>query len=186
MLIWLGPEDVPSGDIDPSAEDRIIQKGDRFFALYESNAWGGHCTAMGRVFILGKASEEYKAAVEFAADNNRYAASLLKPGNTLKQIRSMTESRAAMLGHTMKRMCWIHGLSTATYGEGFYMNEASDEWPLTNGAMVHCHPVSTRYMPWAGPGAWEEAWELNTYVVTPEGGRPVVQYPLGLTEIDVD
>ena len=41
-------------------------------------------------------------------------------------------------------------------------------------------------MPWLGGGVWEEAWELNTYVVTPEGGKSLVKYPLGLTEIDLD
>ena len=186
MLIWLGNQDEVSPPFDPFSDDVIVRKGDRFFALYEANSYGGHCTAMGRVFILGKASEEYRKAIEFAADNNRFAASCMKPGVTLKEIRAKTEAFAGMKGHKIKRMCWIHGLSVSTYGEVFYMNDESDTWPLTDGALLHCHPISTRYMPWVNGGAWEEAWELNTYVVTPEGGKSLVKYPLGLTEIDIE
>jgi Xaa-Pro aminopeptidase len=186
MLINLGNQMEIAPPFDPYSDDVIIREGDRFFALYESNSYGGHCTAMGRVFILGKATEEYKQAIRFAVEVNEYAAARMKPGNTLRRIVADTRSYVTLKGHNLKRMCWMHGLSTATYGEQFGVNDISYDWPLTDGAVLHCHPISNRFMPWLGGGVWEEAWELNTYVVTPEGGKSLVKYPLGLTEIDLD
>ena len=186
MLINLGNQMEIAPPFDPYSDDVIIREGDRFFALYESNSYGGHCTAMGRVFILGKATEEYKQAIQFAVEVNEFAAARMKPGNTLRRIVADTKSYVTLKGHNLKRMCWMHGLSTATYGEQFGVNDISYDWPLTEGAVLHCHPITNRYMPWLGGGAWEEAWELNTYVVTPEGGKSLVKYPLGLTEIELD
>ena len=186
MLINLGNQMEIAPPFDPYSDDVIIQEGDRFFALYESNSFGGHCTAMGRVFILGEATEEYCQAIRFAVEVNEFAASRMIPGNTLRNIVAETRSFVTLKGHNLKRMCWMHGLSTATYGEQFGVNDISYDWPLTEGAVLHCHPISNRFMPWLGGGAWEEAWEPNTYVVTPEGGKSLVKYPLGLTEIILD
>lgn len=186
MLINLGNQMEIAPPFDPYSDDVIIKEGDRFFALYESNSYGGHCTAMGRIFILGKATEEYKQAVQFAVEVNEFAAARMKPGNTLRKIVAETRSFVTLKGHNLKRMCWMHGLSTATYGEQFGVNDISYDWPLTEGAVLHCHPITNRYMPWLGGGVWEEAWELNTYLVTPEGGKSLVKYPLGLTEIELD
>lgn len=186
MLIHLGNQMEIAPPFDPYSDDVIIREGDRFFALYESNSFGGHCTAMGRVFLLGEATEEYRQAIRFAVEVNEFAASRMVPGNTLRNIVAETRSFVTLKGHNLKRMCWMHGLSTATYGEQFGVNDISYDWPLTDGAVLHCHPISNRYMPWLGGGAWEEAWELNTYVVTPKGGKSLVKYPLGLTEIRLD
>lgn len=186
LLKYLGNQNEKMPNFNHYKDDVIIKEGDRFFTLYESNSYGGHCIAMGRVFIIGKATEEYKQSVAFAEELNLYAAARMKPGATLREIVSETKSYAALKGHTIKRMCWMHGLSTATYGEQYGVYDISYDWPLEEGMMLHCHPFTNRFMPWLGGSTCEDSWILNTYMVTAEGGRNLVKYPFGITEIELD
>ncbi len=182
---YLGKQDEPCTNLGP--EDQIIRYGDRLRTIYESNCYGGHHTAMGRQITVGPATESYKKAVEYAAELNLFAAAMMKPGNTLGQIRRATEEKAKSDGTSLIRMCWMHGLTTDGFYEQFALNDYGMEWPLVEGAVLHCHPVHLRYFPELGPEASEPIVLLNTYVVTKEGGKSLVNFnkrPFDIVEID--
>ncbi|MBR6239744.1 MAG: M24 family metallopeptidase [Clostridia bacterium] len=183
FIAYLGKQDVPSMPPGAGPADPVIEYGDRFLTIYESNGYGGHHIAMGRNLILGKAGESYRKAIEFAAELNLFAASQMKPGNTLGNIRRATEKMALDAGTRLTRMCWMHGLNTDGYFEQFALNDYGMEWPITEGAVLHCHPVSIRKM----PQGEEEAFLLNTYLVTKDGGKSLVDLkkrPFDIVEID--
>lgn len=189
MIIPLGKEGIqgPDGHGGPG-KDLIIEKGDRFMTIYESNGIGGHHTAMGRHVFMGKANPEYKEALAYSAELNRFAASMMKPGNTLAQIRDAVTEKAAADGHRVGRMCYMHGLTTDGYFEQFAVNDYGEDWPLVKGAVLHCHPVYIREYPGVDGGTVvEDCMLLNTYLVTEEGGRSLVNFdklPFDLIEIE--
>ncbi len=192
-IIPLGPMDEPSSNKphgpggDGEAEGPTFHKGDAFFTIIECGGIGGHQMAMGRIGVLGKASEEFKEAVACSAAMNRFAASRMKPGNTLGNIRRACEARAIELGSHLRRMCWMHGLTNLGYFEQFALNDYGMEWPLTEGAVLHCHPVWFRKFPKFGPDAEGEVMLLNTYRVTKDGGVSIFDFdrhPFDVIEID--
>lgn len=189
VLLYLGNQNEICSKFDASKDDFILKEGDTFFSLMEGASYGGHCVAMGRNFIIGKATEEYKASVEFNGQLNLYAASMMKPGTTLRQI--VTEVKNYVMKHSgaYHRCCWMHGLSTANFMEQYSVQDISFDWPLEEGAVLHCHPYTKRHMPWLGAGSYEDMRLLNTYVVTEKGGKSLVdleKHPFGLVEIEMD
>lgn len=189
VLLYLGDQNEVCPKFDMNKDDFVLKEGDTFFSLMEGASYGGHCVAMGRNFIVGKATEEYKESVELNGKLNLYAASMMKPGTTLRQIVTEVKNYVMKNSGAYHRCCWMHGLSTANFMEQYSVQDISFDWPLEEGVVLHCHPYTKRHMPWLGAGAYEDMRLLNTYVVTPEGGKSLVnleKHPFGLVETGVD
>ncbi len=183
FIVPLGKQDQPSLPPGHGPADPETEYGDRFMMIYESNSYGGHHIAMGRHLSVGPGLEDYKKSLRYAAELNQFAASMMKPGAKLGDIRRATEAKAIADGTFLTRMCWMHGLATDGYFEQFALNDYGMEWPLTEGAVLHCHPVHMRKL----GNALEEIMLINTYLVTPEGGKSLVDLskrPFDLIEID--
>lgn len=194
MLVPTGPMDQPPPKRKLALRDGrakpdrgpTLEMGDSFFTIIECGGYGGHQLAMGRIGTLGPASDTFREAVRQAGMYNSFAASQMKPGNTLGNIVRATENLAKEHGTSLRRMCWMHGLSNQGYYEQFAVNDYGMEWPLTEGALLHCHPNYLRKYP-DYPGETSEMMLLNSYIVTPDGGRSLFdleKYPLEVMEID--
>ncbi len=80
----------PVGTVAQSAhrhyQNRVIQEGDYFNLLIETNGPGGLYTELARTCVLGKATQEMKDEIDFVVRAQDYAVSLLTPGASCKTI----------------------------------------------------------------------------------------------------
>ena len=175
-----GKQDEPARFTPTS--DRKICYGDRFFALMEANGPGHQHVAFGRHITLGEPTKGFAEAIEKGVKLNKFAAAQLKPGATLSEVVKRTTEYAHSIGNELKVCNWMHGLGGFFY-ERYSLEDPSQDIPLQENALVHCHPVTYRYFPELGPKVREDYFVLNTYLITPEGGKDMSGIPLDLRTI---
>ncbi len=179
----VGPQDKP--DIDTMGRlpfpGYTLKHNDKVFMLIETNGPGGHYSALGRFFILGRASEETKKYWEMAVAAQQNAARLMKPGVSVRQIadenyRYITEECGFLTNHQN----YLHGLGFQ-YGEQPYLNAPSENVPLREGMHYIAHPVIRRTYP--GTDAEDGYFALDTYYVTKAGGVRANSFPQIIIEL---
>jgi hypothetical protein len=138
---------------------------------------------MGRHYVVGDLNKDFAASLAKGAELNKFAGSMMKPGVSLGEIVDATEQHAAEIGVELKRACWMHGLG-AFYYEQYAVDDISHNEPLRDGALLHCHPIGYRYFPELGENVREDFFWLNTYVVTPQGGKLLTELPMEVQVID--
>ena len=179
----VGPQDEP--DIDTMGRlpfpGYTLRHNDKVFMLIETNGPGGHYSALGRFFILGRASEETKTYWNMAVAAQHNAARLMKPGVSVRQIadenyRYITEDCGFLTNHQN----YLHSLGFQ-YGEQPYLNAPSEHTPLREGMHYIAHPVIRRTYP--GTDAEDGYFALDTYYVTKDGGIRANSFPQVIIEL---
>ena len=181
-LICNGQQDVPSQGFggDP---DHVVTPGDRFFALMEAAGPGHHHAAFGRHFVIGDLDPAWEKCVADAVRVHQYAVDLMKPDSlTLAQIAVRTRKYSNRLGYTMRESVgwnWMHSMG-GYYYEQYSLEDYTEDIPLEENILLHCHPVIYREFP---GGLREDLFILNTYLVTRDGAQDLVGIPMELKSL---
>lgn len=180
-LVNSGPsDDILSESYGQS--DRVIHKGDRMFAIMEANGPGQQHVAFGRHLMYGEPTQFMLKAVEDEIAAHKYAASLMKADGqtTLAQIAVKTRKFANTLGYTLQEALgwnWMHSLGAFVY-EQYAVEDYTEDIPLREGIILHCHPkLYSYYTDAQNRFIRREVFILNTYRVTKEGPEDLIQVP---------
>lgn len=177
-----GPMDAPGGPRDGDPDHRL-QIGDRMSALFELPGPGHQCIAFERHYSIGEPSKGYLESVNNAIKVHEYAVSLMKPDSlSLAQIAVKTRKYANSLGLELFERVgwnWMHSLGAFFY-EQYSLEDYTEDLPLQEGLMLHCHPLIYRYFPEIGPDVREGIHLVNTYRIGPDGAEDLVGTPKDL------
>lgn len=124
---------------------RVLQKGDVFTLLVESNGPGGQYTELGRTCVIGKAPQELKDEFAVILAARKFTLNLLKPGASCKEIWDSYNDYMRKRGKPEERRLYCHS-------QGYDLVERPlvrfDE-PMTIEANMNiaCHPnyLSSRF-----------------------------------------
>lgn len=133
------------------------------------------CAAIGRSFVLGEACRQSREFWTLAVQAQSMAASLVRPGVTLRsvyeQVNSFLTSRGCLPDHS----CWIHGIGCSPC-EAPRCVDASADMPLeANMTLVIAPRV---LLPETDPYCC-----MDTFVVTEDGCKPLYPADQSLREI---
>ena len=144
--------------------------GDRMFVLLETCGWGGHFTALGRNFILGEPCEETVKYWTLCRKMQDFAAAMLKPGVTLREIFLANKAYIESLGYRTNEQNYIHGLGYV-FIENPCMFSPSENDPLLEGMCFVVHPhVHIDRGAETGKMAYDDLYAIDTYFTTAQGG----------------
>lgn len=147
-----------------------FETGDRMFVLLETCGWGGHFTALGRNFIFGEPSDETKHYWDLCRKMQDFAAAMLKPGITLREIYLANKQYIEGLGYRTNPQNYIHGLGYV-FIENPCMFVPSENDPLLDGMCFVVHPhVHIDRGEKTGAVAYDDLYCIDTYFTTPAGG----------------
>ena len=125
-------------------QGREIRQGDTFFFQAENTGPGGFFVHLGRMFVLGKATQELVDAFGAAVEAQHYTVKLLKPGAACSDI--FTEYNAYMRARGFPEERRLH-----CHSQGYEVVERplirDDETMKIAGNMnigIHAHPVTSR------------------------------------------
>lgn len=178
-----GPMDAPGDGPMNSDPSHKLQIGDRISALFELPGPGHQCIAFERHYSIGEPSRGYAESVENAIRVHNYAVSLMKPDSlSLAQIAVKTRKYANSLGLELFESIgwnWMHGLGAFFYDQ-YSLEDYTEDLPLQENLMLHCHPLIFRYFPEISPSAREGIHLVNTYRIGPEGAEDLIGMPKDL------
>jgi Xaa-Pro aminopeptidase len=128
-------------------QNRIIREGDQVSILIEVNGPGGFYTEIGRIFSIGKPSQELQDAFGIALEAQQLTLSLLKPGANPKDIWDSNNEFLQKKGYLPERRLYAHG-------QGYDLVERPairyDEPMKIKARMnISVHPAATNKMVWA-------------------------------------
>jgi Xaa-Pro aminopeptidase len=93
-----------------SMQGRTLAPGDVYSLLIENNGAGGYYTELSRMFVLGRAAPELRAAHAAVLDAQRYALSLLKPGAACSEIFEQHNRYLRSRNLPEERRLSVHGM----------------------------------------------------------------------------
>jgi Xaa-Pro aminopeptidase len=143
-------------------QNRVIREGDQFSILIEVNGPGGFYTEIGRIFSIGKASQELEDAFGVALEAQELTLQLLKPGGNPKDIWDANNEFLQKRGYSLERRLYAHG-------QGYDLVERPliryDElMKIQAGMNITVHPAATNSTVWATV--------CDNYMVTETGVSP--------------
>lgn len=135
-------------------QNRVVEDGDYFALLIETNGPGGYYTELGRSFVFGKASEDMLGEHEFVLKAREFSLGLLRPGALGKDIWETYNAFMAHHGRPREERLYCHG-------QGYDMVERplvrpDEPMPLHASMSLVCHPT------YATPGTL--AWICDNYL----------------------
>ena len=121
-----------------SMQGRMLQRGDVYSLLVETNGPGGYYAELSRIFVLGKASTQLREAYDKVLEAQRYALSLLKPGASCSEIHARHNEYLRSLRLPEERRVNMHGM-------GYDMVERplirqDEDMRLAENMAIVCHP----------------------------------------------
>lgn len=140
---------------------RRLQVRDRVNVSLRGYFQNGWATALGRSYVLGEPSREALEHWTVAVEAQTLAASLAKPGATLREIEARVNAFLAEKGLPLLKTAWIHGIGTAVYEQPRNV-DASADWPLKEGMTLAIGPE-------VQPEGKDPYRCLDVFVVTAEG-----------------
>jgi len=143
-------------------QNRVIREGNQFSILIETNGPAGFYTELGRIFSLGKPSQELQDAFGTALEAQKVSVEMLKPGASPKDILEANNRFLQKSGYLPERRLYAHG-------QGYDLVERPlirDDEPMNirAGMNLTIHPFATNATVWAGV--------TDNYLVTDEGASP--------------
>lgn len=182
-LHYAGKMDAPLEGPMGSFGDHKIAHGERYNALFEVNGPGHQHIAFERHFSIGEPTPAYEKSVNDAIKVHNYAVSLMKPASlSLAQIAVKTRKYANTQGlELVERLGWnwMHGMGAFFYDQ-YSLEDFTEDLPLQEGIMLHCHPLINRYYPNLGPNVRDSLHLVNSYLVGPDGAEDLVGIPKDL------
>ena len=179
-MMWQGAESETPGfhtmvqltsapDGGPSAQEplpwpgRRLQTGDRVNVSVRGYFSNGCAAALGRSFVLGPVSAQTGKDWETAVFAQEMAASMAKPGATLREISGAVNACLTQQGYQPLNSAWIHGVGTSAY-EAPRNVDATADAPLKAGMVLAIGPEVRR-------GGADALSCLDVFVVTENGAE---------------
>ena len=112
FLAGSAPADKPVQQFERWQMGREIRKGDSYRQLVENNGAAGYYCELGRIFVLGKASQEQKDAVAKSVEAQHETLKRLKPGASCREIHAAHNAwmRSRGLAEDKRLYCHRAGL----------------------------------------------------------------------------
>jgi Xaa-Pro aminopeptidase len=140
VLLTSAPDGAPAVQEPIRWPGRRLQYGDRVNVTIHGYQASGFAASIGRSFVLGSASQEAKDFWALAVEAQALAASLAKPGTTLRQITQAVNDFLTQRGVPADETGWIHGIGTSTY-EAPRNVDATADMPLSENMVLSIGPA---------------------------------------------
>jgi Xaa-Pro aminopeptidase len=143
-------------------QNRMIREGDQLSVLIEVSGPGGYYTEIGRMFSLGRPSQEFQDAFGVAVEAQKITLNLLKPGANPKDIWDANNEFLEKNGYAPERRLYAHG-----QGYDFVERPAiryDEPMKIRAGMNITVHPFAIRPTVWAAV--------CDNYLVTESGIGP--------------
>jgi len=139
--IFLGSS-APAGEAARFAprheQGRTLERGDVFSLLVENNGAGGFYTELSRIFVLGRASSELRAAHAAVLEAQRAALSMLKPGVPCREIYARHNAWLAAHQLPEERRLSIHGMGYDMVERPLIRDD--EDMCIAEHMAIVCHP----------------------------------------------
>lgn len=164
ILIGSGRPGTAVAFLPPHFQNRTIQEGDQISVLIEVNGPSGLWTELGRVFSIGKPSQELQDAFGVAFEAQKISLDLLKPGANPKEVWDANNTFLEGKGYFPERRAYAHG-------QGYHFVERplirNDEpMIIKSGMNLTVHPTAANNRVWAGI--------TDNYIITESGAGPCI------------
>lgn len=90
-------------------QGRVIERGDSFALLVETNGPGGYYAELARMFVLGDATPVMRSAVAAAVGAQQHTLERLLPGTRAAEIAGAHDAYMGKLGLPIERRLYSHG-----------------------------------------------------------------------------
>ena len=162
ILVSSGPPGTPVPFQVRHFQNRVIREGDQFSILMEVNGPGGFYTELGRIFSIGKPSQELQDAFGVALEAQSITLKLLKPGVSPKEIWDANNEFLQAKGYAPERRLHAHG-------QGYDLVERpliryDEPMKIKAGMNLTVHPAAAHATVWATV--------CDNYMVTKDGVGP--------------
>ncbi len=159
ILVGSSPPGTPARWQFRHFMNREIKQGDQVSVLIEVNGPGGLYTEIGRLFSIGKPSQEWQDAFGVAVEAQEVTLNLLKPGANPKDIWDANNAFLEKKGYRPERRLYAHG-------QGYDLVERPlirDDEPMEikAGMNITVHPCAITENLWATV--------CDNYLVTEDG-----------------
>jgi len=104
------PPGKPARLVLPCFANRVIEEGDQFTILIETNGPGGVWTELQRTICLGDASPELEAHFALAQELQRVTLNLLKPGADPREIWEANNAFLRSRGYPEEHRIYAHSM----------------------------------------------------------------------------
>jgi Xaa-Pro aminopeptidase len=155
---------------------RVIQKGDVFTLLVETNGPGGMYCELGRTAVAGKASAKLKDEFAFTLEARKFTNDLLKPGTPCATIWNEYNAFMQKNGRPPESRLYCHG-------QGYDLVERplirhDEPMAIQAGMNIVVHPTYEK------DGV--SSWVCDNYPITENGpGERMHQFPEEIVELAV-
>jgi Xaa-Pro aminopeptidase len=168
------PPGRPAGQQERWQMNRQLKKGDTYRQLVENNGASGYYCELGRMFVLGKATQEQKEAVAKAVEAQHETLKRLTPGTPCREIHAAHNAYMRGKGFPEDKRLYCHG-------QGYDLVERplirqDEPMSIEENMLIVCHP---------GLQIGTSAGGIcDNYLVTKNGAEPLHKTPQTLIEID--
>ena len=164
LLIGSGPSGTPVAHQGHRFQNRVIKEGDQVTVLIEVNGPSGFWTELGRIFSVGKPSQELQDAFGVSLEAQNISLDLLKPGASPKEAWDANNAFLVKKGFFPEMRAYAHG-------QGYHFVERPiirDDEPMKikTGMNITVHPTATNKTVWAGL--------TDNYIITGKGPGPCI------------
>ena len=162
ILVASGPSGTPVPFLPRHFQNRVVKEGDQISVLIEVNGPGGFYAELGRIFTIGKPSQELQDAFGVALEAQKRSLDLLVPGADPKDIWDANNAFLEKKGYLPERRLFAHG-------QGYDLVERpliryDEPMKISAGMNLTVHPTATRKTVWIGA--------TDNYIVTDSGVSP--------------
>ncbi|PKN30579.1 MAG: peptidase M24 [Deltaproteobacteria bacterium HGW-Deltaproteobacteria-21] len=159
ILVSSGPQGTPVPFAPRRFQNRVVKEGDQISVLVEVNGPGGLYTEVGRIFSVGKPSQELQDAFGTALEAQQVSLRMIKPGASCKEIWDANSAFLEKKGYLPERRLYAHG-------QGYDLVERpliryDEPMKIMEGMNLTVHPNAISKTVWAGV--------TDNYIVTKDG-----------------
>jgi len=159
ILVSSGPQGTPVPFAPRRFQNRMVKEGDQISVLVEVNGPGGLYTEVGRIFSVGKPSQELQDAFGTALEAQQVSLRMIKPGASCKEIWDANSAFLEKKGYLPERRLYAHG-------QGYDLVERpliryDEPMEIMEGMNLTVHPNAISKTVWAGV--------TDNYIVTKDG-----------------
>lgn len=164
ILVSSGPKGTPVPFAPRRFQNRTVKDGDQISVLIEVNGPGGLYTEVGRIFSVGKPSQELVDAFGTALEAQQVSLRMLKPGAVCKEVWDANNAFLESKGYLPERRLYAHG-------QGYDLVERpliryDEPMKIMEGMNLTVHPNAITKTVWAGV--------TDNYIVTKDGLTPCI------------
>jgi Xaa-Pro aminopeptidase len=164
ILVGSGPPGTAVPFTSRHLQNRVIKEGDQISVLIEVNGPGGLYTEIGRIFSIGKPSQELQDAFQVSVEAQEVTVSLLKPEAEPKEIWDANNAFLEKNGYFPERRLYAHG-------QGYDLVERpliryDEPMKIKAGMNLTVHPAAVTKSVWGSL--------TDNYLVTEGGAGPCI------------